>query len=277
MPGFRTQLAEEYARFPLTILKAVSFNKLPEQAPASYETTRAAFIFPVSGKARISFDSESFDALPGKVIHGCPGKQLTFFVEGSEPFCHINLYYDPFEYTNKGSTDFIHSAYELSITDKKGVHDCLEEFLKLSHCHDIRSRFRMNFMTQQLFDILFCSEISKQEAEELNIINEIALFIRNHYTQSLTLADIAANFEKKPEQLSYLFYKVMGIRPIDYLIEYRLETAVALLSENGYSVRQAAVSVGYKDEFYFSRLFKKHMGFAPSRIKSGNKKERIGS
>lgn len=276
MSNFRNQLAEEYARFPLTILKAVSFTKLPGQTPASYETTRAAFIFPISGKARISFDSKDFAAVPGKVIHGCPGKQLTFYVEGSEPFCHINLYYDPYDHLTRG-TDFIHSAYELDIMDKEAVNTCLEELLKLSHCHDIRSRFRMNFMTQQLFDALFCSEIGKQEAEELNFINDAALFIRRHYTEPLTLSGVARHFKKKPEQFSYLFHKVLGIRPIDYLIEYRLETAAGLLSENGYSVRQAAVSVGYKDEFYFSRLFKKHMGFAPSRIKSGTIKERNGS
>ncbi|WP_394524932.1 helix-turn-helix transcriptional regulator [Lacrimispora sp. JR3] len=275
MSNFRNQLAEEYARFPLTILKAVSFTKLPGQAPASYETTRAAFIFPISGKARISFDFKDFTAVPGKVIHGCPGKQLTFHVEGTEPFCHINLYYDPYDHIRRG-TDFIHSVYELDIMDKDAVTPCLEELLKLSHCPDIRSRFRMNFMTQQLFDALFCSEISKQEAEELNLIHDSAQFIRKHYREPLTLSDIARHFQKKPEQFSYLFHKVMGIRPIDYLIEYRLETAAGLLSENGYSVRQAAVSVGYKDEFYFSRLFKKHMGFAPSRIKSGSLKERNG-
>lgn len=276
MPNFRSQLAEEYARFPLTILKAVSFTKLPGQTPASYETTRAAFIFPISGRARISFDTKGFTAVPGKVIHGCPGKKLTFYVEGTEPFCHINLYYDPYDHLSRG-TDFIHSAYELDIRDKDAVNACLEEFLKLSHCHDIRSRFRMNFMTQQLFDALFCSEISKQEAEELNFINDAALFIRRHYAEPLSLSDIARHFQKKPEQFSYLFHKVMGIRPIDYLIQYRLETAAGLLSENGYSVRQAALSVGYKDEFYFSRLFKKHMGFAPSRIKSGSIAERNGS
>lgn len=276
MSDFRTQLAEEYAGFPLTILKAASFTKLPGQVPASYETTRAAFIFPVSGNARISFDSKVFTAVPGKVIHGCPGKKLTFFVEGPEPFCHINLYYDPCDYKSK-RTDFMHSAYELDIRNREAVRSCLEDLLKLSHCHDIRSRFRMNFMTQQLFDALFCSEISKHEAEELNFINDAALFIRSHYTEPLTLADISGHFHKKPEHFSYLFHKVMGIRPIDYLIAYRLETAAGLLNENGFRVRQAAAAVGYKDEFYFSRLFKKHMGIAPSKIKNGNGKDRKGS
>ncbi|WP_313072714.1 helix-turn-helix transcriptional regulator [Lacrimispora sp.] len=267
MPDFRTQLAEEYARFPLTIQKAASFTKSPGQIPASYETTRAAFIFPISGKANISFDSHAFTAIPGKVIHGCPGKRLTFYVEGAEPFCHINLYYDPYDYQNKG-TDFIHSAYELDILNQIEVTSCLKELLRLSHCHDIRSRFRMNFTTQQLFDALFCSKLSKQEAEELNFINEAALYIRDHYTEPLTLPQIAGHFQKKSQNFSYIFYKVMGIRPVDYLIEYRLETAAGLLNENGYSVRQAAIAVGYKDEFYFSRLFKKHMGITPSKIKS---------
>lgn len=268
MSRFFAQLAEEYARYPLTILKTAYFSKPPGGGATTYETTRAAFIFPIKGQAHISFDSQEFVAVPGKVIHGCPGRQLTFLVEGTEPFCHINLYYDPYE-EQKSRTDFIHSTYELPIRDNETVMKNLEELLKLSHCHDIRSRFKMNFITQQLIDSLFCSEISKKETEELSFTNEAAAFIREHFSESLTLKSIASHFYKKPEQFSYQFYKTMGIRPIDYLIEYRLEIAAGLLTENGYTVKQAAASVGYKDEFYFSRLFKKHMGIAPSKIKSG--------
>lgn len=268
MSYFQTQLAEEYARFPLTIIKAVSFTKPPGQDPTTYETTRAAFIFPIKGRARILFDSQEFLALPGMVIHGCPGKQLTFEVEGNEPFCHINLYYDPPE-SQTSRTDFIHSAYELPIADMKAIEDNLNELLTLSHCHDVRSRFRMNYVTQHLLGNLFCSEMSKKDAEELNFAKEAAAFLRSRCGETLTLNDAALHFQMKPEHFSYQFYKNMGVRPIDYLIQFRLETAAGLLRENGYTVKQAALSVGYKDEFYFSRLFKKHMGIPPSEVKNG--------
>jgi YesN/AraC family two-component response regulator len=58
------------------------------------------------------------------------------------------------------------------------------------------------------------------------------------------------------------------MRPIDYLIQYRLTVAYTLLNK-GLKVKDVSKKVGYNDEFYFSRLFKKKFGISPNKLKRG--------
>ncbi|MFD0672880.1 helix-turn-helix transcriptional regulator [Cohnella sp. GCM10027633] len=70
----------------------------------------------------------------------------------------------------------------------------------------------------------------------------------------------------KPKYFSYLFRKYVGIGPIDYLIQYRMNRARELLATGQFSVAEVARSVGYLDAYYFSRLFKKHAGLPPGAV-----------
>jgi AraC-like DNA-binding protein len=60
-----------------------------------------------------------------------------------------------------------------------------------------------------------------------------------------------------------------GCRPRGLLIRLRLQTAMELLQRGTHNVSEAAAAVGYEAPFYFPRLFRKHMGIAPSTCRIG--------
>lgn len=60
-----------------------------------------------------------------------------------------------------------------------------------------------------------------------------------------------------------------GMPPLALLIRLRLQRAMELLQQGGHNVAEAARAVGYEDPFYFSRLFKKHIGVPPSSCMQG--------
>ena len=70
-----------------------------------------------------------------------------------------------------------------------------------------------------------------------------------------------------------LFQKETGATPRTYLENARMELAANLLSSgvtnkySNYSVSQVAEACGYSEPMYFSRVFKKHFGVAPSEYK----------
>ena len=57
----------------------------------------------------------------------------------------------------------------------------------------------------------------------------------------------------------------VGQSPIDYLTNYRISEACSLLKNSNLSIAEIAVSVGFFDQFYFSRVFKKVKGVPPSK------------
>lgn len=66
-----------------------------------------------------------------------------------------------------------------------------------------------------------------------------------------------------PSRFAAVFKEAVGLAPVDYLLKLRLQRAQQLLLDRDLSVEHVAVQVGYRDAFYFSRLFKAHHGMSP--------------
>lgn len=119
------------------------------------------------------------------------------------------------------------------------------------------------------------TEITEKQSFILNtenheLLNEIQLYIENHYYENLSLELIAQEFYMNPATLSRLFKQFFNDTPINYLINYRLEKAKDLILLNpDFSVKEVAKQVGYDDSLYFSKLFKKRFGESPSVFTEG--------
>ncbi len=91
-------------------------------------------------------------------------------------------------------------------------------------------------------------------------------YINAHFKEP----DIDFNYVAETCRMSYsnfrrLFTECMGISPTKYLINKKIEYAKDLLATGQCNVSGAAYSVGYSDIYYFSRIFKKVTGYAPSK------------
>ncbi|MBQ7933454.1 MAG: helix-turn-helix transcriptional regulator, partial [Lachnospiraceae bacterium] len=90
-------------------------------------------------------------------------------------------------------------------------------------------------------------------------------YIANYYWRcDLSVPDIAAHLHIDRTYLYRLFKHELGISPLQYLTDVRMERAVALLTETKLPVQSVAGSVGYEDALYFSKTFKKAKGVSPS-------------
>ncbi|MDA3850584.1 MAG: response regulator [Spirochaetaceae bacterium] len=94
-------------------------------------------------------------------------------------------------------------------------------------------------------------------------------YIAEFYDQQLQLSGVAEECSVSGSYLSRLFSEHMDITFIDYVNRYRVNQAVSLLKEKNISIKEAAYEVGYQDPNYFSRIFRKIMGFSPSDLEKG--------
>ena len=60
------------------------------------------------------------------------------------------------------------------------------------------------------------------------------------------------------------FKKVYGVSPKQYLLNIRMNNAQNLLETTDYTVAEIAAIVGYDNSLYFSRIYHKQKGQAPS-------------
>lgn len=119
-------------------------------------------------------------------------------------------------------------------------------------------------------DALYGSSKSK-EAEEAGIRNnfvELAKeYIKEHYYENLTLIGVAEKAGITSGYLSTLFSQKMNCTFIDYLNEVRINHACSYLRQNYLKAYEIAYKVGYNDEKYFSKVFRRIVGKSPSEYK----------
>lgn len=93
-------------------------------------------------------------------------------------------------------------------------------------------------------------------------------FVHANLHQPLLLADLARAAKLHPTYFSDRFREVVGLRPLEYLTQRRLERAQFLLVTSGASVKEIAAAVGFPDAAHFTRTFTRSCGRSPSQYRA---------
>ena len=97
-----------------------------------------------------------------------------------------------------------------------------------------------------------------------NSIKSVLTYIQVHYNEQITLEDLSRTAFMSPKYFCRAFFEMVGKTPIDYLIFYRIQRACEKLVTSDLSISEVALQSGFNDISYFSRMFKRHKGEAPS-------------
>jgi AraC-like DNA-binding protein len=81
--------------------------------------------------------------------------------------------------------------------------------------------------------------------------------------ENWTLESLAREAGLSRSAFAERFAEVMGVPPMQYLANWRLQRAARLLEQPSISIAQAAAAVGYESEAAFNRAFKKQVGLPP--------------
>lgn len=100
-------------------------------------------------------------------------------------------------------------------------------------------------------------------------VKDIISYISEHYAEDITLDQIAQYVELSRTYVSGLFKKELGVNLTNYIANYRIEKAKELLRDTNLKSYEVAERVGFLDESYFSRSFKKVTGQSPNAYKRG--------
>lgn len=104
--------------------------------------------------------------------------------------------------------------------------------------------------------------MSKADRENL-YVHQALEYIRNNYSNGITVGDVANYVVLNRSYLFTLFQRVLGVSPQEYLTQFRLTRAKEQLTLTNSSVSSIAQSCGYQDPQVFSKAFKQLFGTTP--------------
>ncbi|WP_216845352.1 helix-turn-helix domain-containing protein [Rathayibacter sp. VKM Ac-2857] len=101
-------------------------------------------------------------------------------------------------------------------------------------------------------------------------LDRAAQFLRDHLTESIEVAELAAMARLSPSHFAALFRRRFGMPVLRYRTELRMARARELLDMTERPIAEVAAAAGYDDSFYFARQFKRIHGLTPHAYRTRN-------
>jgi AraC family transcriptional regulator, arabinose operon regulatory protein len=109
----------------------------------------------------------------------------------------------------------------------------------------------------------------KKSTNDNDVIQQCITFMKQNLDKNLYLEDLTKVVDMSPSHLSSEFKKRMKYSPMQLFTSLKIQKACQMIMEKKHSVKSIAYSLGYEDQYHFSRVFKNVMGVSPKNFKKG--------
>lgn len=189
----------------------------------------------------------------------------------------------PYEYHNEGETIYywMHytgfRAYEMSaaavgrLNEKQriGIHEemlqCFQRLFQEFILYDEMAEPISNCLAEEL--LLLTARYADSRKHQTAPLRAIE-YIHAHFREKIDVDELAKMENMSGTAFRNAFKRHTGISANEYIIAQRLSNACRLLKQTDMSISEAAGESGYRDQYYFSRLFKRKMGISPIKYRN---------
>ena len=99
-----------------------------------------------------------------------------------------------------------------------------------------------------------------QTSAKVKLIKNAIQYINLHYQEQISLDELAKELGYTRCHFSHVFTEITGVSAKHYLLLVRCAKAKAMLDNGNYSIKEVALTCGFSDSSYFSRVYKKYFG-----------------
>lgn len=107
----------------------------------------------------------------------------------------------------------------------------------------------------------------KISVNENDIVQQCITYMKQNLDKNLRLDDFSSKLTLSSSHLSAIFKKRMKYSPIHLFTSFKVQKACQMLMDSSHNIKTIAYSLGYEDQYHFSRVFKNIMGVSPKNFK----------
>lgn len=143
------------------------------------------------------------------------------------------------------------------------------QFFDAISSDDTRKLFNADALLRHFLSIFATEEKDYQgkNLQELQRFLPAIAFIEQNLHRQITLKELTKVVPLQHAYFCDLFSRTLGQSPIDFINNKRIERAQFLMTRQKSPLKEIAAEIGFKDVYYFSRVFKKIVGISPARYR----------
>ncbi|MDR1307373.1 MAG: AraC family transcriptional regulator [Treponema sp.] len=226
-------------------------------------------VYITEGEGVFNADDRSYQVKPGSFILILPGMKHSY-----KPVFEIGWqeYWAGFkgDYFTRMLVEGIispqHIFFDIGIRDDfiTAYNRILEEVRTQQPLYQLRACSGILYI---LAEILTHERRGKKPNHYQTIVEKAKRLMGSRVESILNLTDISAELGLSPSRFNEIFKTYTAMTPYQYFIQLKIHRAGHLLEDENVSVKEVSFSLGFEDQYYFSRLFKNKTGIAPSEWK----------
>lgn len=167
-------------------------------------------------------------------------------------------------------------CFQPEISWQRDVINCMKEIYHLY----FQREDMFEFQIQQKLSFIWMTLLQNTGAEYLDIAKKdgrnrdverlrvILAYIHEHYMEKITLEEIADQVSLCKGECCRFFKKHMNQSLFDYILYYRVEKSLVLLTQSELSVTEIAEQTGFSSSSYYARIFKEQMSCSPTQYRN---------
>lgn len=223
-------------------------------------------LYCVDGRATLEADEKTYSIKKGDLVILPYGLSHKYWADHDNPW---SVYWLHFEGTR--ANDFLQN---LKRPDESPVWQLglqahlIKSFQTLFEIRDkayqMDAYIHESNSLRQMLSYLGQLQTSPESNEKAPLnIGEVHAYMQKEINKTLDLDKLASHFNMSKFYFAKVYQKLSGTSPIAYFISRKIKYACFLLDTTSKSISEIASELDYPDAYYFSRLFKRKMGYSP--------------
>ncbi|NMA65726.1 MAG: AraC family transcriptional regulator [Clostridiaceae bacterium] len=229
------------------------------------------FVLITKGRGKVIIAGKTYEACQGILFYFYPGVLHEIESDPDNPLAFLAIHFS-----------FAHVSYSDNLWSIDGGNKKLS-FKSVIH---VRPYIKLKLVLKEIVDYwnskipgyeLVCNglfqqflfELIKSKSEEFNYstiekVKKVMEYISKNLDKKLTVQALAELIKLSPDYLSVAFKNYTGYPVTKYINKCRINSAKKIFYGGNRKIKDVALSLGFSDEFHFSKVFKKYEGISPS-------------
>lgn len=168
-------------------------------------------------------------------------------------------------FTRESSVRKLHPQYSI----EEAIRSLVEHLQSVGYCNEFTIQSQLYTIFSNIAQSYSLSRNFQKENKAVlyEHIGKAKSYIKCNYIYPITIQNVVEHVGLERSYFSKIFHQFTGMTAQNYLLHVRIQRSRLLLERTDYTVREICSYVGMKDEYYFSRAFKRSVGLSPAQYR----------